>query len=102
MKKPGVPLLVRVLALAVFLVIPFRVLGTGFLPPDDALRHAAKAVSGRSWSEVLVLRDYQGLAYAEIAAALEIPRGTVMSRLHRARRQLQELVRQRQRRTGEV
>ena len=57
MKKPGVPLLVRVLALAVFLVIPFRVLGTGFLPPDDALRHAAKAVSGRSWSEVLVLRD---------------------------------------------
>lgn len=57
MKKPGVPLVVRVLALAVFLVIPFRVLGTGFLPPDDALRHAAKAVSGRSWSEVLVLRD---------------------------------------------
>lgn len=57
MEKPGVPLLVRVLALAVFLVIPFRVLGTGFLPPDDALRHAAKAVSGRSWSEVLVLRD---------------------------------------------
>jgi len=52
--------------------------------------------------EVLVLRDYQGLAYAEIAAALEIPRGTVMSRLHRARRRLQELVRQRQRRTGEV
>ena len=38
-------------------MIPFRVLGTGFLPPDDALRHAAKAVSGRSWSEVLVLRD---------------------------------------------
>jgi RNA polymerase sigma-70 factor (ECF subfamily) len=52
--------------------------------------------------EVLVLRDYQGLAYAEIAAALEIPRGTVMSRLHRARRRLQELVRQRQRRTAEV
>ncbi len=54
------------------------------------------------YREVLVLRDYQGLAYAEIAAALEIPRGTVMSRLHRARRRLQELVRQRQRRTGEV
>ena len=54
--SPGVPLLARVLALAVVLVIPFRVLGTGFLPPDDALRHAAKAVSGRPWSEVLVLR----------------------------------------------
>jgi RNA polymerase sigma-70 factor (ECF subfamily) len=52
--------------------------------------------------EVIVLRDYQDLAYAEIAEALKIPRGTVMSRLHRARRRLRELVRQRQRRTGEV
>ena len=56
-ESPGVPVLVRLLALGVMLVIPFRVLGTGFLPPDDALRHAAKAVSGRSWSEVLVLRS---------------------------------------------
>lgn len=54
------------------------------------------------YREVLVMRDYQDLSYAEIAAALKIPRGTVMSRLHRARRQLQDLVRQRQRRTTEV
>lgn len=54
------------------------------------------------YREVLVMRDYQDLAYAEIAAALKIPKGTVMSRLHRARRQLHDMVRQRQRRTGEV
>jgi len=37
---------------------------------------------------VLVLREYGGLTYQEIAAALEIPMGTVMSRLNYARRQL--------------
>ena len=42
---------------AVVVVIPFRVLGTGFLPPDDALRHAAKVVSGKAWAEILVLRS---------------------------------------------
>jgi hypothetical protein len=47
----------RLLALAVVLVVPLRVLGTGFLPPDDALRHAAKVVSGKPWSEILVLRS---------------------------------------------
>jgi hypothetical protein len=37
-------------------VVPLRIVGQGFLPDDDALRHAAKAVLGRPWSEVLVLR----------------------------------------------
>jgi RNA polymerase sigma-70 factor (ECF subfamily) len=40
--------------------------------------------------EVLVLRDYHGLSYAEIADTVGIPRGTVMSRLHRARCVLSE------------
>ena len=40
----------------------------------------------------LVLNEYEGLSYAEISAALSIPIGTVMSRLHYARRRLRELL----------
>ena len=68
----------------------------------DAVDYLKKPFNPDEFREVIVLRDYQDLAYAEIAEALKIPRGTVMSRLHRARRRLRELVRQRQRRTGEV
>lgn len=39
---------------------------------------------------VLVLREYEGLSYHEIADSLEIPVGTVMSRLNYARRLLRE------------
>lgn len=39
---------------------------------------------------VVVLRDMEGLAYEEIAAALELPLNTVRSRLHRARLDLKE------------
>jgi RNA polymerase sigma-70 factor (ECF subfamily) len=39
---------------------------------------------------VLVLREYEGLSYQEIADALDIPVGTVMSRLNYARKLLRE------------
>jgi RNA polymerase sigma-70 factor (ECF subfamily) len=40
----------------------------------------------------VVLRDVGGLDYAEIAATLDIPPGTVRSRIARGRRQLTELL----------
>src|SRR2546423_1477295 len=44
--------------------------------------------------EALVLREVDGLAYDEIAAAMGCPVGTVMSRLFHARRKMQVLLRE--------
>jgi RNA polymerase sigma-70 factor (ECF subfamily) len=40
--------------------------------------------------QVIVLRELQGLSYEEIARALHVPRGTVESRLFRAREELRK------------
>jgi RNA polymerase sigma-70 factor, ECF subfamily len=42
---------------------------------------------------VILLREVDGLSYEEISRILDCPKGTVMSRLHYARRQLQERLR---------
>jgi hypothetical protein len=52
-----VPVLILCVIMLALWLIPFKVLGAGFMPNDDSLRHAAKAVSGKSWDQILVLRD---------------------------------------------
>ena len=59
----------------------------------DFLQAAVQALPEGARS-VLVLREYGELSYEEIAAALEIPIGTVMSRLNYARSRLRELLRE--------
>jgi len=55
--KRYVPLAVWAIVILVILFIPLKIIEYGYLPGDDALRHAAKAVSGKPWSEILVLND---------------------------------------------
>ena len=40
----------------------------------------------------LMLRAWEGLSYDEIAAVMEVPKGTVRSRLHSARRLLAQAI----------
>jgi RNA polymerase sigma-70 factor (ECF subfamily) len=55
------------------------------------LQQAMKSLPEAARS-VLVLREYGELSYQEIAAVLDIPIGTVMSRLNYARNRLRELL----------
>lgn len=66
-------------------------------PETLALRPVLEAELGRALAElsddfraVVLLADYEELSYQEIADAMGCPIGTVMSRLHRARRLLKE------------
>lgn len=54
--------------------------------------HVARALQGLDDDHraVVVLRDIEGLDYQEIGEILQIPAGTVKSRLHRARMALRE------------
>lgn len=53
---------------------------------------AALAQLDERYRKVVVLSDMQGESYEEIATALDIPIGTVRSRLHRGRTQLRSLL----------
>jgi RNA polymerase sigma-70 factor (ECF subfamily) len=72
---------------------------------DEPFAQARSAEIGRRVQEaireltpdhraVIVLREVEGLSYEEISRVLECPKGTVMSRLHYARRQLQARLRE--------
>jgi RNA polymerase sigma-70 factor (ECF subfamily) len=56
----------------------------------EAVVHRAIAELSDERRVVLVLCDLEGLSYEEIAEALEVPVGTVRSRLHRGRMELRE------------
>jgi hypothetical protein len=42
------------------LLIPLKILQLGYRPSDDALRHVGKALSGKSWTEILVVEEGYG------------------------------------------
>jgi RNA polymerase sigma-70 factor (ECF subfamily) len=70
-----------------------HIVAAGSVDPETTLVHAADAsmveqvLTGlpEPFRELLVLRELEGLSYLELADVLQIPIGTVMSRLSRAR-----------------
>ncbi|MGA3113416.1 MAG: hypothetical protein ABSF90_03175 [Syntrophobacteraceae bacterium] len=47
---------VLLICMAALLLTCLQILGHGYSPMDDALRHVAKAISGKDWQDILVLR----------------------------------------------
>ena len=81
-----------------------EVAGDGALVPSVASANPGKAVLRRELGDaiqtalqelpehhraVIVLREVEGMSYEEMAEALEVPKGTVMSRLFHARKKMQ-------------
>lgn len=64
------------------------------LPDLDAVLDVRAALAELTPEQraVLVLRDLDGLSEAEVAGLLQVPAGTVKSRLHRARSALKEVL----------
>lgn len=56
----------------------------------DGTVEAALASLPATFRHVVVLVDVDGLSYAEAAHLLDVPEGTVMSRLHRGRAKIRE------------
>ncbi|MBN1837515.1 MAG: sigma-70 family RNA polymerase sigma factor, partial [Spirochaetales bacterium] len=62
------------------------------LAEGERLAAAALRELRREYREVFILRQIQGLSVREVSEVLGIPEGTVKTNLHRARRQLIELL----------
>jgi RNA polymerase sigma-70 factor, ECF subfamily len=57
--------------------------------PDEDVQRALEALP-EGFRMAVLLADVEGFSYKEIAEILEVPMGTVMSRLHRGRKGLQK------------
>ena len=55
--KNVLPIIIILAAVWVVVLIPFQIIGYGFMPPDDAMRHSAKVISEKDWDQILVLRE---------------------------------------------
>jgi len=66
-----------------------KVAANGVFSADKNALLAALAALPLEFREAIVLRELEGLSYKEIADVAGVPVGTVMSRIARARRQLQ-------------
>lgn len=59
--------------------------------PNSRISEALNSLN-EDYRMVVYYADVEGLAYKEIAEVMDIPLGTVMSRLHRGRKQLREML----------
>jgi len=59
------------------------------LADAEAVRRAIEGLPVE-FREIVILREMEGFSYKEIAGLMDLPIGTVMSRLARARKQLQK------------
>ncbi|WP_273416303.1 sigma-70 family RNA polymerase sigma factor [Corynebacterium appendicis] len=59
--------------------------------PDTQIAEAMNSLND-DYRMVVYYADVEGLAYKEIAEVMDVPLGTVMSRLHRGRKHLRELL----------
>ena len=63
--------------------------GTGKYESYEVMQRALEALP-EAFRMAVLLADVEGFSYKEIAEILDVPIGTVMSRLHRGRKALQK------------